>query len=145
VVERYLADTGVFVRWYIEQEGFEDALRVQAAFLAGAVALETVDFVRYELGDVLRRKGLLLKKITPEQYLAAVRSLDDLGLTVHITTADILEQAADLAARRMISFNDALLVAWSLELGATILTTDKRLSNAAAGVARTQLLVGALP
>ncbi|MGI9002960.1 MAG: type II toxin-antitoxin system VapC family toxin [Pseudonocardia sp.] len=145
MADRYLVDTGVFVRWYIEQDGYQDALALQTAYVAGGVELETVDFVRYELGDVLRRKGLLMQKITADDYVAAARSLDDLGVAVHVTTADVLAHAADLAAHRMISFFDALLLAWSLELGTTVLTTDKRLCSAAAGTARTQLLSGWLP
>ncbi|MGI9003148.1 MAG: hypothetical protein ACR2GH_16065 [Pseudonocardia sp.] len=89
MADRFLVDTCVFVRWYIEQDGYQDALSLQSAYLAGGVELETVDFVRYELGDVLRRKGLLLKKIMPSDYVAAVRSLDDLEIPVHVTTADV--------------------------------------------------------
>lgn len=138
--DRFLVDTCVFVRWYIEQDGYQDALSLQSAYLAGGVELETVDFVRYELGDVLRRKGLLLQKITPSDYVAAVRSLDDLEIPVHVTAADVLEEAADLAAHRMVSFFDALLLGWSLDLGVPVLTTDKRLCSAAEGIAQTQLL-----
>lgn len=145
MAERYLLDTCVAVRWFLEQPGYEDALRFQAAYLAGDIDLQTVDFVRFELGDVLRRKGLLLQKMAIEDYVAAARSIDDLKIKVHVTTADVLEQAAELAGRRMIAFFDAVLVAWSVELGMTILTSDAKLCSAAAGVARTQLLVGARP
>lgn len=145
MTDRFFLDTGVAVRWYLEQPGFEDALRVQSAYLAGDIELETADFVRFELGDVLRRKGLLPKKITIDDYVAAARSIDDLKIKVHITTADVLEQAAELAGERMIAFFDAVLVAWSVELGLTILTADAKLCSAAAGVARTQLLVGSRP
>lgn len=92
MADRFLVDTCVFVRWYIEQDGYQDALSLQSAYLAGGVELETV------------------------------------------------EEAADLAAHRMVSFFDALLLAWSLELGVPVLTTDKRLCSAAEGIAQTQLL-----
>lgn len=145
MVERYLADTGVFVRWFIEQDGYEDAVRFQEAHFDGSVELQTVDFVRYELGHVLRTKGVLKDRISLKDFVAAARSLDDLGLQIHICGPDILERAAQIAGSRMMRFFDALLVAWSVELGLTILTTDKNLTSAAAGLARTRLLAGVSP
>lgn len=142
MAERFLADTGVFVRWYIEQDGFEDALRFQSAHLAGTVELVALDVVRFELGNVLRKKGLLLERMTVNEYVAAVRSLDDLGLSILPTTADVLGQAAELSGRRMIAFYDALFVTQALEIGATLLTADKKLCNATAGLIRTRMLTG---
>ncbi len=140
MVERYLLDTSVVVRWYLEQDGYQDALAVRSAFAAGRIYLETVDFVRFELGHVLRNKGLNHGKLDRRDYIAATRSLDDAGIRVHVTNADVLERAAELAVDRNLRFFDALLVAWSLELGITVLTNDKGICNAVAGVARTQLL-----
>lgn len=145
MADTFLTDTGVFVRWYIEQDGFEDAQRYLSGHLDGTVELQTVDFVRFELADVLRKKAVLPKKMQLDEYVAAVRSLDDLDVTIHISSGDVLGSAAELAGSRIIRFFDALLVAWSIELGATILTSDKKLCNAAAGLARTELLVGVSP
>lgn len=142
---RYLVDTSVFVRWYLQQIGYKEALDVRAAYGAGATQLETVDFVRFELGHVLRSQGLLKDRLTADEYVMAVRSIDDAGIHVHVTTADVLEQAADLAASRMLRFFDALLVAWSIELGMTVLTVDQKLCNAVAGIARTKLLLPGAP
>lgn len=140
VDDRYLLDSGVAVRWYIEQPGFEECLRYQAAYLAGMIVLETVDVVRFELGNVLRKKGLLPKLITPKDYVMATRSLDDLGIPVHRTDVDVLGDAAELASRRMIGFFDAVLVVWAIERDVALLTTDARLCSAAAGLVRTELI-----
>ena len=145
MAERFLVDTGVFVRWYLPQEGYHEALEIRSAYKEGVVGLETVDFVRYELGHVLRSKGLLPGSMTHAEYVLAVRSIDDAGIVVHATTADVLERAATLASLRMLRFFDALLIAWSLELGTTLLTTDKKLCHAVADIARTQLLAATSP
>lgn len=47
---------------------------------------------------------------------------DDIGVTVYETTADRLEQAAWLSARRMIGMYDALFVHLAQELELPILT-----------------------
>jgi hypothetical protein len=53
----WLADTGVFLRWFIDQDGFEHAREIQHAMLSGQASLETVDFARVEVAGVLRKKG----------------------------------------------------------------------------------------
>lgn len=145
VVEQFLVDTSVFVRWYLQQAGYKEALEFRSAYLVDAIKLETVDFVRFELGHVLRTRGLIKKYLTEEEYFAAVRSIDDIGIRVHVTTADMLESAAELAVRRNLRFFDAILVAWALELGMTLLTADAKLCNAVARVVRTQLVIPAHP
>lgn len=110
VADRFVVDTCVFLRWYIPQIGFEHARELRQDFLIGAVALETVDSTRFELGQLLRKMGLLKGRLTAAQYRDAVRSIDDLGITIHGTDADALERAGDLARRHMLSFFDAVLV-----------------------------------
>lgn len=142
MADRYLVDTSVFARWYIEQVGYEHALRIQAAFLAGDIVLETVDAVRFELGHVLRKQGLLKDRMTREEYLVATRSLDDLGVVVHVTDGERLERAAALAADTPMGFFDALLIDCSVELDLPLLTADVRLCNAGVRLVRAKLLDG---
>jgi predicted nucleic acid-binding protein len=142
VANAYFVDTGIFVRWYIEQIGFEHALDIHTEFLNGRVVLETADCVRFELAHVLNKKGYQPGKLDRDEYLAAVRSLDDLGIVVHATDVDALERAAALAADRNLRFFDALIIDRSIERGLTLLTSDKHLCNAVAGFARTELLKG---
>jgi predicted nucleic acid-binding protein len=145
VPDAYLVDTGVFVRWYVEQLGFEHAVRVQDEFMVGAVKLETVDQVRVELGDVLRRRGLQAGVMDESDYVAAVRSLDDLGIAVHRTDADTLERVALLCSRRPVTFYDGLLVDRALQRGLPLLTADAKLARAVAGLLSTELLEGITP
>lgn len=143
MAEHYVVDTGVFVRWHIPQQpGYQQAVGLEKRFLDGDATLETVDFVRYELGNVLRKKALMPGLITPVQFLGAVRSIDDLGIPVHVTSADVLERVADLSHRHVLPFFDAILVVWSLELGLPLLTTDERLCRGAAGITRVEPLSG---
>lgn len=102
VAEACVADTGVFLRWFVDQDGFEHARELQRKLAEGAVAIETPDFARVGVAGVLRKKGLLAGRLTVEEFTAAVRVIDDMGVTVHVTTADRLERAAGLAARKTI-------------------------------------------
>ncbi len=102
VADAYVVDTGVFLRWFIDQEGFERARELQQKLLDRAVTAETVDFARAEVAGVLRKKGFLAGRLTLEEFTAAVRAIDDIGVAVHPTTADRRERAAELSARRML-------------------------------------------
>lgn len=143
VADAYLVDTGVFLRWFVDQQGFEHARRLQVALVEGVVALETVDFARVEVAGVLRKKGLLAGLLSPEEFTAAVRVIDDLGVVVHAVTADRLEQAADLAARRMLRMYDALFVQLAIERKLPLLTADVKLSKAAGALVEVEVLSGA--
>lgn len=142
MANRYLVDTCVFARWYLKQDGYREARVIRQEYQVGRVELETVDFVRYELGQVLRKLGLLKSLISKEEFIAAACSIDDTGIPIHVTDGQLMEQAATLASERMVAFFDALLIAWSLELNLTVLTTDKRLYGAAGDIAQIKLLIG---
>lgn len=130
VADAYVVDTGVFLRWFIDQDGFERARELQQKLTDGAVTAETVDFARVEVAGVLRKKGFLAGRLTLEEFTAAVRAIDDIGVAVHPTTADRLERAADLAARRMLGMYDALFVQLAQELDLPLLTSDAKLARA---------------
>jgi hypothetical protein len=52
-----VADTGVFLRWFVDQDGFEHARELQRKLAEGSAAIETPDFARVEVAGVLRKKG----------------------------------------------------------------------------------------
>lgn len=142
MADRFVVDTSVFLRWHVRQIGFEHAREVRQDFLSGAVELETVDSMRFELGHVLRNKGLLPGLLTAAQYRAAVRSIDDLGVTIHTTDADALERAGTLATRYMLRFFDAVFVDRALQRGMPLLTSDRKLVNAVGNIASVEILRG---
>jgi predicted nucleic acid-binding protein len=142
VADRFVVDTSVFLRWYVSQFGFEHAREVRQDFLTDAVELETVDSTRFELGHVLRTKGLLGGHLSAAQYRAAVRSIDDLGITIHSTDADALERAGEFATQCTLRFFDAVLVDRALQRGMPLLTSDRKLANAVGTVAPIEILRG---
>lgn len=138
----YVVDTGVFLRWFVPQVGFQHAREVRDRFVKGDLALETSDSVRAELAHVLRTKGLLAGHLNRAQFLSAVRSLDDLGVVMHGTDVDALERAAVLAADRNLRVFDALMVQRAIDRDLPLLTTDARLCRAADALVSTELLRG---
>lgn len=145
MAEAYLVDSGVFVRWFVPQVGWEHARRVRAKYLAEEVTLETVDLARFEVANVLRKAGLLRGVLDAPAFVRAARAVDDLEVTVHTTDVGALERAAGLSAARMLSVYDAIVVDRALERGVPLLTADARLARAVAGLLSTEVLEGIDP
>jgi predicted nucleic acid-binding protein len=144
VAEAYVVDTAVILRWFLEQPGFEHARKVQEQLVAGTVRLATTEMARVELAHVLRKKALLPRLISREEYLRALRAMDALGVLVEPAEATRLLRAAALAADHSISVFDALFVELALSTGVPLLTADARLVRAAGGLVSTELLRGAV-
>lgn len=141
----YVVDATVFVRWFIDQAGYEHAREVRNRFLAGDDGLVAPDFVRVELSNVLRKKAYVPGLLTREELLSACRALDDLDVDLRPLDADAIERAAGLAADRSMSIYDAVYADLALTLGLPLLTGDARSARAVAGVVPTVVLRGIDP
>lgn len=137
----YVVDTGVYLRWFVDQGRFEHARELQRSLITGTAMVETVDFARIEVAGVRARTPSADRR-TVGEFTAAVQVIDDLGVTVHTTTADLLERAASLAARKNLGMYDALFIEPAEESGLPLLTTDVKLSHAAHGIVPIEVLQG---
>ncbi len=142
MVDRYVVDTGVLLRWYVDQPGFEHAREIQDALLEGTVELLAPGLARLEFADVLRRKALLPGLVDRADYLAAVEDLSALGVTFLSRDLDAVLRAAALSADRMIRLYDAVFVELALSTGAVLLTNDLRLVRGVGGLVSTEVLRG---
>jgi predicted nucleic acid-binding protein len=138
----YAVDTSVFLRWWVEQVGWQHAQRVRDQFLAGEIVLITPEFTRIELAEVLRKKALLDGILNEAEYLDAVASLDVLGVDLVPLDRDGLLRAAALGARRNLRLFDALGASLALDRGFPLLTGDARCARALAGVVEVEVLEG---
>ncbi|MFD1544698.1 type II toxin-antitoxin system VapC family toxin [Nonomuraea guangzhouensis] len=140
MADAYVVDTGVFLRWFVDQPGHEHARQIRDDFLHGRVRLETADFARIEVAGVLRKKGLLAGRLSADEFIAAVRIIDELGVRVHPVDADRLEGATALAVRLTLGMYDAVFAQLALDQEIPLLTTDAKLHRALDGVVDTELL-----
>jgi len=139
----FVLDSGVFLRWYVEQAGCTAARELRTRFLRGDVHLLTTDLARVEVANVLRKKGLLPGLLSRDDYLQATTDIDALGVRVEVTTTDVLTRAAALAADRSVTVFDALFVGLALATGLPLVTADKKLASTAALLVSTTVLTRA--
>lgn len=138
----YVVDTSVFVRWWVEQVGWQHAQRVRDDLVAGDAVLITPEFTRIEHAEVLRKRGLLDGVLTENEYLAAVQALDVMGIDLVALDNAGLVRAAALAAKRSLRMFDALAASLALDRGLPLLTGDARSARALAGVVEVEVLEG---
>ncbi|WP_322769894.1 type II toxin-antitoxin system VapC family toxin [Frankia sp. Cr1] len=138
--QTYVVDTGVFVRWFLAQDGYEHAREIQKRFVLDEIALVTTDIARIELAHVLRNKGYVPRLLDRNSYVKAVRAIDDLGVEIRPTDAETLERAADWAVQLSLRFFDALFVDLAVQTGCPLLTSDIRLARAVTGYISTEVL-----
>lgn len=141
VTDGYVLDSSVAVRWYLEQPGFEHAREVRDA----EVRLECPAVLRWELGNVLRLKGVLPGLLSSQDVLQALKDLPVLGVQVREDDEASALAATRLSLTRSISLFDAAFVVHALQTGLPLLTADARLARGVAGVISTELLRGAVP
>lgn len=138
----YVVDTGVFLRWFIPQVGYEHAREIREQFANGTLDLETDEFARVEMAEVLRRRGLAVGRMSRVEFLQSAGSLDDLDIVAHRVTPDRLLHAGSLAADYNLRMFDALFVQLALVRRLPLLTTDKRLRSAVDNLIEVELLRG---
>ena len=140
--DAYVVDSSVYVRWFVDQVGFEHAREVRDSFLAGDIELISPELARVEMANALRKAGLLKANLTRAEYLAAVRTLDDLGVELVAQDADGIERVGQIAADNMVSVYDATFVDLALQRGLRLLTGDGRSTRAVASVVDFEVLRG---
>ncbi|WP_165485283.1 type II toxin-antitoxin system VapC family toxin [Protofrankia symbiont of Coriaria ruscifolia] len=138
--QTYVVDTGVFVRWFLAQDGYEHAREIQKRFVLDEITLVTTDIARIELAHVLRTKGCVPGLLDRNSYVKAVRTIDDLGMEIRPTDAETLERAVDWAVQLSLRFFDALFVDLAVQTGCPLLTSDIRLARAATRYISTEVL-----
>lgn len=138
----YVTDASVFVRWYVEQDGWEHAVEVRDAFARAEISLLAPAFVRVEMTNVIRKVWKRKRMLEPEGLAAVARSLDVLGVVLVESDADGIARAARLAATHSLSMYDALYAELALSTGNVLLTADASSARALAGHVPVEVLRG---
>ena len=130
MADGYVIDSSVIIRWYVDQVGHEHARRVRSELLAGSVRLEAPEICRWEISNVLRKKGA--GRLTADDIVTAVMDIEVLGVVLHTAGPPDVSRIIRLSVNYGISIFDAAFVDLSLRTGLTLLTADIRLVRAVA-------------
>jgi len=121
-------DSGVIVKWFILEPYATEARSIRKAYWAGQFILLAPEFINAEIGNIVWKKYR-------RQELSADDAQDVIdefrALTFRLTsTADLLEDAYNLAVKYQRTVYDMLYVALSLREQCSFVTADEKLANA---------------
>ena len=130
-----VVDASVAVKWFVPEEGSQEAER-----LAAAQDLHAPSLLRIEVGNVFRTlaaRGDLSENDAAE----AMALLLAAPVSLHEPTDGLVTAALDLALLLAHPIYDCLYLALALDLGAPLVTADARFHRAAGGTPELRGLV----
>lgn len=126
---RYVIDASVGVKWLFPEAGSEQALALLGLADTESATLLAPDVFAAEVTNVIWKRARLQREITDEEARARLEHLRR-TLPQLLRTADLVEQALELALTFRVAVYDCLYVALALRDGSTLVTADRRLVRA---------------
>lgn len=123
-VPQYVPDASVAVKWFIDEEGSENALRLKEFFVDGEISLEAPSLLSYEVASALRFHPIV--RMTRKQFLKAMQSLAGLQITRDPTRSEWAAAHA-LALESPISIYDSIYIGFATQRQSIMVTADEAL------------------
>jgi predicted nucleic acid-binding protein len=119
----YVLDASVAVKWFAErtEEDRHRALAIRARHVAGRVHLFAPWSLPLEVANALR----FSHRFPEADVIAAVQTLDDLGLDIRPIGVDLLRKTVAIAFAYQLTLYDAVYVALAEVVGFPLLTADE--------------------
>lgn len=116
-------DASVILKWFLDEEGTSQALRLREEFYRGEREIVVPDLLLMEVANVLRYNP----SFTAKEIKEAIQTLFDIGIVIITPTYSLLAKAIDLANTLDVTCYDAVYLALAEEIGFEFITADKKL------------------
>ena len=116
-------DASIAAKWYVSENHSEDA----RLLLSHRLERHAPDFVLVELANIFWKKARLREIGDPQPYFQELARLRD--AVVLTPSSDLIERAAQIAARIDHPVYDCLYIACAEATGSTLVTADCRLAG----------------
>ena len=138
---KLVVDASVGVKWFIPEPLSDKALAILENFRDGRVELYAPSIFTLEVASALRKyhvRGLVKKSIVA----ASLKTLRDIDITYIETEWDLVDKALHYSLQRGVTVYDAVYIVSARNLGAQLVTADKKLHQALHGKEPTLLYLG---
>jgi len=122
-MERVVSDASVVVKWFIQEEYSDKALRLRDMHVNGEIYVTAPELLPFEVLNALKYSGLF----SLEELKMASISLSSYGIELHSLKGKLAEKALEIAVERDITVYDAAYIALAQELNTILYTADRRL------------------
>ena len=116
-------DASVILKWFLEEEYSDVALKIRENFYREIYRIIEPDFLLYEFVNVLRYNPVY----TEEDVVKAVNSLIEADIDIVLPTVELLEVAVNIAKRYDVTVYDAIYIALAKLISGVYITADKKL------------------
>jgi predicted nucleic acid-binding protein len=128
-----VVDASVAIKWIVEEDGHEEAVRVSRAERVVAP-----DFAAVEAANILWRK-VRLKELDATQAKAGLRFIRD-AYAEFVPTGELLDRALSIALSIDHPVYDCLYLACAERMECSVLTADRRLAAKRPALVAPQIL-----
>lgn len=120
--EEVVLDASVAVKWFSEEEGTQQALKMKDDHIEGIRLIFAPDLIIYELSNALRFKP----GFDAPRVARAVNDLLDLQIDFVAPTEELVRRSSELAFRYGITTYDSCYLALGELLGIQVFTSDEQ-------------------
>lgn len=111
-----VADSNVAVKWYVDEQHSTEARRILADYKAGSLILLAPDMIYAESGNIMWKKRTF-QSFDPKDAERIVKRFRAQSVFSLTSTADLVEEAYQLAVTHKRMVYDSLYLALSLRAG----------------------------
>ncbi len=127
--EEVVVDASVIVKWFSEEEGTKQALKIREDHINGAKFIIAPDLMIYELSNALRFKpGFNNVKVG-----RAIADIFSMQIDLITPSEDLVKRCSNTSFRFGITIYDACYIALGELMGTRVLTSDKKFYGLAKG------------
>lgn len=124
VKPRYLLDSSVFAKWFVQEEDSEKAVEIRDLLTLGKIRVSTISLARYELGNIFWKHPSKTVETAREDF----HTFNEMEIpTKIIQDSNMLTLIFETARKLAITFYDASYVEEANSSGATLITADHTL------------------
>lgn len=119
----FVVDSSVVTKWFIIEEGSDNALKIRDSFATGKIRLAVPTLLFYEVMNALRFSGVFPK---PDLLLAS-KSMSKYEFEVWQPKGKLLELSVELCIRGDVTVYDACYIALASRKKTRLITEDQEL------------------
>jgi len=122
-MEKLVSDANVVVKWFIEEEYSDKALKLRDMHVNGERLIAAPELLPFEVLNALKYSNLFKK----EELKNAALSISSYGIELHPLRGKLAEKTVEIAIEKDITIYDASYVALAITLNTKLYTADQKL------------------
>ncbi len=113
-------DASVAVKWFLDEEGSDEALQLQSDFFEGVLSLRVPSILPYEVLNALQHS----RRFRGRELLEAARDIDRSGFALVPLFGEYMERTVEIAVRLRCTIYDASYLALAAIEDCVLFTAD---------------------